>query len=218
MNGIKFFKWIVLLGLLFSMLACSGKRYVSLTDPESQASVRINLKDGTYREGIIVTGDSVNLIYVDARTHKKSLIKFDDIKYIVKISKYFDFEGNPIPIHEIKQHKSPKNTILYGMAGLFLGGAVGTGVGIGLYSMDQPLLANVSILVFGGLGAYYFGNKGYYKDIEEAAFAARKARYEEYKAIRAEKRRLEELKRKKEELLKKLKQKKSKQGASQQDD
>jgi len=199
---------VLLLALLASIISCSSQRYVSMTDPESQASVRINLKDGSYREGIIVTGDSLNLVYVDSRTHNKSVIKFDDIKNIVKISRYFDFEGNPIPVHEIKKYKSPKNTILYGTAGLFLGSAVGTGVGIILYSQDQPLLANASILLFGGVGAYYFGNKGYYKDIEDAAFAARKARYEEYKAIRAEKRKLEELKKKKEELLKKLKQQK----------
>ena len=207
MWAIKSLWKVMLLMVVTGIMACSTQRYVSLTDPESQASVRINLKDGSFREGIIVTGDSANLIYVDAKTHNKSVVKFRDIKNIVKISRYFDFEGNPIPVHEIKKYKSPKNTILYGGAGLFLGAAVGTGVGIVLYSQDQPLLANVSILLFGGLGAYYFGQKGYYKDIEEAAFAARKARYEEYKAIRAEKRRLEELKKKKEELLRKLKQK-----------
>ncbi|NOX90242.1 MAG: hypothetical protein GXO77_14595 [Calditrichaeota bacterium] len=209
---------LILLSSFFLLLVnCSGTRYVSMTDPESQASVRINLKDGTHKEGIIVTGDSTTLVYVDASTHQRSSIKFDRIKSIQKISKYFDFEGNAIPISEIKQFKSPKNMLLYGSAGLLLGAAVGTGVGIGLYAADQPLLANISILAFGGLGAYYFGAKGMLEDYENAAFAARKARYEEYKSLRAEKRRIEELKKKKEELLKKLQEKKRKKGENTQD-
>ncbi len=207
---IKISKWVFVGIFTISLVACSGTRYVSMENPESQASVRINLKDGSHREGIIVTGDSTKLIYVDATTHEKSSIKFDDIRSIEKISRYFDFEGNPIPIAEIKKNKSPKNMLLYGGAGLLLGAAVGTGVGIGLYAADQPLLANASILLFGGLGAYYFGKKGLVQDYDEAAFKARQKRYEEYKAIRAEKRRLEELEKKKAELLKKLEEKKRK--------
>ncbi len=199
-----------------SLFSCSGARYMSTKNPISQASVRLNLKDGTHREGIIVTGDSTDLVYVDAGTHQKTTLKLKDIESIERISKYFDFEGNPIPVDEIKANKTPKNMLLYGGAGLVLGAAVGTGVGIGLYAADQPLLANVSILVFGGLGAWYFGKKGVQKDYDDAAFKARQIRYQEYKEIRAEKRRLEELKRKKAELLKKLQEKKRKEKEKQQ--
>ncbi len=203
--------WLRLLSvivLLTGFIGCSSQRLVSVKNPESQASVRINLNDGSFREGIIVTADSLNLIYIDAKTHDKNSIKLNNIKTIVKLDRYFDFEANPIPQDELNQYKSPKNTLLYGSAGLFLGAAVGTGVGIVLYAQDQPLLANASILLFGGLGAYYFGQKGHDKDLDEAAFAARKARYEKFKAIQAEKRKLEELKKQKEQLLKKLKQQK----------
>jgi hypothetical protein len=185
---------------------------MSAKSPESQASVRLNLTDGTHREGIIITGDSTNLVYVDAGTHEKTTLKLKDIESIERISKYFDFEGNPIPIEEIKANKNLKNTLLYGGAGLALGAAVGTGVGIGLYAADQPLMANASIVLFSGLGAWYFGRKGVQKDYEEAAFKARQKRYQEYKELRAEKRRLEELRRKKAELLKKLQEKKKAKG------
>ncbi len=193
-----------------SLVSCAGTRYVSMTNPESQASVRINLKNGMHREGIIITGDSTSLVYVDASTHQKSSIKFNKIRSIERISKYFDFDGNPIPISEIKENKNSKNTLLYGGAGLLLGAAVGSGVGIALYAANQPLLANGSILLFGGLGAYYFGKKGSRQDYENGANRARQKRYQEYKAIRAEKRRLQELEKKKAELLKKLQEKKKK--------
>ncbi len=209
MKIFSIFRVATLLGVFLFLVHCSSSRYVSPTNPESQASVEIQLTDGSTRQGIIVTADSVNLIYIDAQSHDKSTVKLDQIKTIQKIDTYFDFEANPMPLSEVKEHKSPKNTLLYGAAGLFLGAAVGTGVGIVLYAQDQPLLANISILVFGGLGAYYFGNKGYQKDMDEAAFAARKARYEKFKAVQAEKQKLLELKKKKEELLKKLKEKKS---------
>ncbi len=217
MNFKRLIKVLVATGMLLVFFGCSSTRYISFDNPESQASVRINLKDGSFREGIIVTGDSTQLIYVDSKTHERTAIKFAQIRSIQKISKYFDFEGHAIPISEIKEYKGMKNTLLYGGAGLFLGAAVGTGVGIGLYAADQPLLANLSILVFGGLGAYYFGSKGAVEDYEVAAFKARKARYEEYKKLRAEKRKLEELKRKKAELLKKLEEKKRKKGALKKD-
>ena len=190
------------------VVSCGSSRYLSSKNIASQASVRINLKDGNYHEGIIVTADSLNLIYVDAHTHDKEIIPFKNIKNIEKINRYFDFYGNPMPLQEIKKYKSHKNTLLYGSAGLFLGAAVGTGIGIGLYALDQPLLANVSIVTFGALGAYYFGKKGNGVDTEEAAFVARKKRYENYKALQAEKQRLEALKRKKQELIKELRQRK----------
>ncbi len=207
----------IVLGLFVTTLFnCSGSRYIAGKNPESQTSVRLNMTDGTHREGIIITGDSTNLVYVDAGTHEKTTVKLKDIESIERISKYFDFEGNPIPIDEIKANKSVKNTLLYGAAGLTLGAAVGTGIGIGLYAANQPLLANASILIFGGLGAYYFGKKGVQKDYDDAAFKARQKRYQEYKELRAEKRRLEELRRKKAELLKKLQEKKRKEKEQQQ--
>ncbi len=208
----KIFTAIVIGLLAVTLFNCSGSRYMSAKSPESQASVRLNLTDGTHREGIIITGDSTNLVYVDAGTHEKTTLKLKDIESIERISKYFDFEGNPIPIEEIKANKNLKNTLLYGGAGLALGAAVGTGVGIGLYAADQPLMANASIVLFSGLGAWYFGRKGVQKDYEEAAFKARQKRYQEYKELRAEKRRLEELRRKKAELLKKLQEKKKAKG------
>lgn len=206
----KIFSVIVIGLFVITLFNCSGTRYISAKNPESEASVRLNMTDGTYHEGIIITGDSTHLVYVDAETHEKTTLKLKDIESIERISKYFDFEGNPIPINEIKANKNLKNTLLYGGAGLALGAAVGTGVGIGLYAANQPLLANASILVFGGLGAYYFGKKGVRKDYDDAAFKARQKRYQEYKELRAEKRRLEELRKKKAELLKKLQEKKRK--------
>lgn len=202
--------WTVILVSLFLLVSgCGSSRAVSKSNPVSQASVRIQLKDGTNREGIIVKGDTTKLVYVDSKSHHAENIYFADIKFIQKLSSYFDFDGNEIPIAEIKSYKYPKKMLLYGSAGLIIGATVGTGVGIGLYAMDQPLAANVSILIFGALGAWYFGDRGNIEDEEDAAFTARKDRYDKDKAIRVEQRKLDELKQEKERLLK-LKEEKEK--------
>lgn len=204
--------WFVLLtlSLIFGLWSCSGSKFIDPGNAETEASVRIDLKNGQKKEGIIVQGDSKKLVYVDSETHKRENILFRDIKSIQKISKYFDFAGNHIPEPEILSYKKSTKAWLYGAGGLVLGVAVGTGIGIGLYAADQPLLANASILAFGGLGAWWFSKKGHKVDYEEAAFTARKERYIKTKEVRAEKRRLEELKEEKQRLLKELEKKKKK--------
>lgn len=204
----RVFTTFLLGAFFFSLLSCSGSKMISKDKPESEASVRINLKDGTNRTGIIIKGNSKELEYYDAKNHERENIRFADIKSIERLSTELDYKGKPIPAHEIKKYKTMKNTLLYSGGGLVLGAAVGTAVGIGLYAADQPLLGNVSILVFGGLSAYLFGKKGYRSDYKEAVHAARKARYDDMKAIELEKKKIEALKKEKERLLKQIEKKK----------
>ncbi|MBD3223535.1 MAG: hypothetical protein GF313_02325 [Caldithrix sp.] len=201
----RHFSSIVLLFIiLVGLMSCSSNKFISPDNPESQESVRIALQDGTQREGIIINGDSEQLYYVDSETHQKEAIKFNNVKWIKKISTVYDFNGNAIPVPEIKSYKNPKNMLLYGSGGLILGATIGTAAGIGLYAADQPLMGNVSILLFGGLGAWFFGQKGAAEDWDEAAFKARKARYQNSKLIENEKQKIEELKKQKQELLEKI--------------
>ncbi len=204
----RFLATILIGAFFFSLFNCSGSKMISKDKPESDASVRINLKDGSSRTGIIIQGNSKGLEYYDAKNRERETIQFADIRSIERLSTELDYEGKPIPRHEIKKYKTMKNTLLYSGGGLVLGAAVGTAVGIGLYAADQPLLGNVSILVFGGLGAYLFGKNGYHSDYKEAVHAARKERYDDKKAIELEKKKIEALKKEKERLLEKIESKK----------
>lgn len=204
--------WITL-SAMFLFTGCISLRSVSPEKPESQASVRIGLRDGSYREGIIFKGDSLNLHYIDAASHNKQSILINSIKQIKKLEKFYDFSANEIPQSEISQYKSHKHTWLYGSAGFLLGAAVGIGVGIGFYAADQPLAANASILVFGALGAWYFADKGNFVDSEDAAFTARKHLYEKEEAIMSEKEKIRQLQQEKNRVLKEIEDKKKEKGS-----
>jgi len=199
--------WILIV-TMFLMTGCISLRSVSPEKPESQASVRIDLKGGSSREGIIFKGDSLNLHYIDAASHKQNSILITSIKEIRKLDKFFDFSGNVIPASEISRYKSHKHSWLYGSAGFLLGATVGIGVGIGFYAADQPIAANASILVFGALGAWYFADKGNFVDTEDAAFTARKTMYDKDVAIKHEKEKIEQLQQEKNRILKEIENKK----------
>jgi hypothetical protein len=203
-------KNLILVSLTAFILAtgCVSSRSVSPKNPEPQASVRIDLRDGSYREGIIFKGDSLNLYYVDARKHEQQSLALKSIKQIRKLDIFYDFSAHAIPEAEIGRVKSHKNAWLYGGAGFAMGAVVGIGVGIGLYAADQPLAANASILVFGALGAWYFAEKGDFEDTEDAAFIARKNMYKNEGAIQSEKEKLEQLKSEKARLLEEIENKK----------
>ncbi len=190
----------------WSLLSCAGQRSVSKENPESQTSVRMQLTDGSQREGIIVTAKDKKLIYVDAQSHEKETIALDKIQSITKTERVFDFDGEIIPPAEIESYKGNKNKLLYAGGGLVLGAAAGTALGIGLYAADQPMLGNVSILVFAGLGAWIFGKQGAAEDYEEAAFKARKARFQKDReeAVREEKQRLKKMEEEKQRLLEEI--------------
>ncbi|MBN1408133.1 MAG: hypothetical protein JW956_10095 [Calditrichaceae bacterium] len=197
---------ILSLIIVFALLQCSGRKTINMEEPPSQTSVRINLANGTYQEGIIVTGDEKKLVYVNAESHRVDTLDSFNITSIVESEYDYDFYGNVIPKSEINQHKSYKNTFLYGAGGLVLGTAVGFGAFVAVLAADsnQVAAANLVMAGFGIAGAAVFGMMGHSSDVENAVEKAREARYkEEQKQMIEEKKKLEELKKQKDELKKK---------------
>lgn len=199
---------IILIVAAFILMQCGGRKMINMEQPPSQTSVRINLANGTYQEGIIVTGDEKKLVYVDAESHRVDTLDNFNITSIVESEYDYDFYGNVIPKSEINQYKGYKNTFLYGAGGLVLGTAVGFGAFVAILAADsnQVTAANLVMAGFGIAGAAVFGMMGYSNDVDTAVEKARKARYkEEQKQMVEEKKKLEELKKQKEALQKKQK-------------
>ncbi|MBN2426371.1 MAG: hypothetical protein JXR46_04255 [Calditrichaceae bacterium] len=191
-------------------LSCSSTKTYTMDEPMEQESVRITKANGAELEGIVVKQTPEELVFIDARTHNKETLRNSEIKLISKSANVYDFNGNPIPKEEIKEHKSSNKMLLYGAGGFLLGAAAGIGTGLTIISADstQRTLANIAIGVLTVAGTVYFGNMGYNKDHNDAVFKARMARHDKEKAvIEAEKKKIDELKKEKEELLKKKEEK-----------
>jgi hypothetical protein len=206
MNKVTVF--LILIVTTFLLMQCSSRKTINMEQPPSQTSVRINLANGTYQEGIIVTGDNNKLIYVNAESHRVDTLDNFNITSIVESEYDYDFYGNVIPKSEINEYKSYKNTFLYGAGGLVLGTAVGFGAFVAILAADsnQVTAANLVMAGFGIAGAAVFGMMGHSSDVDAAVDKARNARYkEEQKQMVDEKKKLEELKKQKEALKKKQK-------------
>lgn len=212
----QLFKFLSILLFSITILSsCSGTKALSTENPESQASVIINLKNGSKKSGIVLKREGDDLVYIDAQSHSKEKIAYKEIKNLEKSAVYYDFEGYEMPNYAIKEKQGMSSTLLYGGGGLLLGAAVGTGVGIGLLSADVDVPPIASIAAFGVAGAIYFGYSGAEKDYENAIFELRKERYKASKAkrdkeIEKAKKELKEQKARKKELLDKIKDKKQK--------
>ncbi|KAA3617235.1 MAG: hypothetical protein D8M58_03390 [Calditrichaeota bacterium] len=207
--------------LIFSliMISCSAQQALITEKPYSQASVVVHLKNGERKEGIVLKRVGNDLVYIDAKSHKKEKIDYAQIRKLTKADVVYDFEANPIPNYVIKEEKGKGNTLLYGSGGLVLGAAVGTGVSVAIISAksgDVEPFVSLSPIILGAIcGAWYFGMLGSDYDYEDAVFKVRKKRAEASKGkrdreIELEKAKLEEQKKKKEELLKKIDKKKKK--------
>jgi hypothetical protein len=193
---------ILLMGMLFILLSCSAKQTLNPKDPYSQASVKISLKDGTIREGIVLKKKGNVLIYVDAETHQKTELDFSHISHIDESNTIYDFGGYPLPEKEIGLQQSYKKTVLYGVGGLALGAAAGFGAFLAVIASDSTNLTAANAALFGitALGAAYFGYVGYGGDYEDAVLKARKKRFRKEKVkMEANKKELEKLKKQKSE-------------------
>ena len=186
------------------ILNCSTVKFVSVDEAKPQSSVKISLTDGSTKEGIIFKGDGKQLFYVDATSHKTDTIQYAKISQVEYLDKYFDYDGYEMPRAEIKSHKSPTKTILYGAGGFVLGAATGTGVAIAAFAPKEDGdtgnsgAAIGTIVGFGALGAATFGWMGSKVDFNDAVFKARKSRYAKVKQDLDKKTaELEELKRQK---------------------
>lgn len=202
----KFGVFMALIIFCFVLFQCSGTKTLSLKEPPTQASVKINLTNGSSKEGIVVTGKNDKLIFVNAETHRVDTLDNFDIISLEKSEYIYDFYGDIIPKSEINEYKGYKNTFLYGAGGLVLGTAVGFGAFVAVLSADsnQVTVANLVMAGFGIAGAAIFGMMGHSSDFNEAVDKARKERYKiEQRQILEEKRKLEELKKEKERLKQK---------------
>ena len=202
---------LVLFFIHIILFSCSAQ--LSTQNPTSQSSVVIYLKDGSQKKGIVLKKEDNNLIYIDAQSHAKESIGYENIVKLAKANEIYDFEGYAIPESTISDKQGMSKTLLYGSGGLILGAAVGAGVGIALVS-QVDVHPGISIAVFGLAGAWVFGSMGYDSDFEDAVFDLRQQRYQVSKTKRdkeidEEKKKLEAQKKEKEELLKKIEQKKS---------
>lgn len=186
------------------LLNCSTSKFVKVEDTKPQSSVKISLTDGSIKEGIIFKGDGKQLFYVDASSHKTDTVQYANIRQVEYLDKYFDYDGYEMPNAEIKSHKSPTKTILYGAGGLVLGAAAGTGLSVAFFGSTEENpggnrnAAIATIVGFGALGATTFGWMGSKVDFKDAVFKARKSRYAKVKQdLDKKKAELEELKRQK---------------------
>jgi len=193
---------ILFIATAFSWTACSSSRFVSPQKAETQSSVKLTMKDGSQREGIVFKGNKEQLLFVNVATHKMDSVKYSLIRSVVHLNKYFDFAGFEMPNAEISNHQGVTKTLLYGTGGLILGAAAGTGAAIALFkpkSGSDPGNSNAAIATIvgaGALGAAIFGWKGRRADFETAVFTARKARYAKVHAeLEKKKQELEKLKR-----------------------
>jgi len=201
---------LILLLALGGLWNCSENKILKKTDPDPQASVKITLNNGTVKKGIIFKGNSRQIVYVDAQSHKPDSIAVSSIQSIERLPVVFDYEANVIPEQEIQSYKSHKYMLLYGFGGFILGGAVGWGISVAAFAQKSngQLLALSTIGGLGTLGAVAFGYSGSKADRSAAIPKARQARFKKLKAMVEEEKKIRELKKKKEELLQKIQQKK----------
>ena len=196
----------------FLLFSCSGQKELTKQNPYPQASAKIVMNNGDTKEGLIIKKQDNDLIYIDAKSHKKETLKFANIKSINKADSYYDFNGKVIPVAEIKSNKGSSKMLSYGAGGLLLGAAVGTAVGIALNGVNVDMNPYITMGLFGAAGAVWFGITGSHRDFEEAVYDTQYKRYEAQEArkkaelekqLKEEKKKLEESKKLKEELMKK---------------
>lgn len=192
-----------------SLWSCSNSKLLKPNDPQPQASVQIDLKNGQSRQGIIFYGNDQQVVFFNTADRKKDSVATGEIAAIRRLGHELDFEGETIPEQEISEHSKWTNTLLYGGAGLVLGSAAGTGLSIALFARQgDATSARITIAALAAVGAGFFGHMGKQADRQNGVIAARDARLQKLKELVEEKKRLLELEKKKAELLKKIKEKK----------
>ena len=198
--------------LIFLVLSnCGGQKELTKQNPYPQASAQIVMNSGKTIEGLIIKKQDNDLIYIDSKSHQKETLKFNNIKSISEADAYYDFNGNVIPVSEIKSNKGVSKTLSYGAGGLVLGVAVGTAVGVALNGVNVDMNPYITMGIFGAIGAVWFGMNGSDRDFEGAVYETQYQRYqadethknaELKKQLENEKKKLEESKKRKEALMK----------------
>jgi hypothetical protein len=164
---------------MFYIIGCSSNGFVNLEEPPIGESVKINLVDGSVKEGVILKKSDTTLKYVDTKTNKPEDLEMSQINTIEYISTVYDLSGKPISESEISNTKGSGKTWGYGIGGFLAGGLIGFGAGA-LFSSaaDQSIALIYPIVGFGAAGAIFLGMKGSDIDRTDAIDEIRKKRYE----------------------------------------
>ncbi len=174
----KIISIILIASFVFYIFGCSSGRFVDLEKPPAGESVKINLADGTSKQGVILKLTDGLLKYVDTETSKPEDLQISEIKSIEKISTVYDLTGKTISESEISSAKGSGKTWAYGVGGFLAGGLIGFGAGA-LYSAasDKSIALIYPMVVFGAAGAVFLAMKGSDVDRDDAIDEIRKERY-----------------------------------------
>jgi len=175
----KIISVILVLCFMFYIIGCSSNGFVDLDEPPVGESVKINLVDGSVREGVILKKSDTTLKYVDTETNKPEDLEMSRINTIEYISTVYDLTGKSISESEISNTKGSGKTWGYSIGGFLAGGLIGFGAGA-LFSSaaDQSVALIYPIVVVGAASAIFMGMKGSDVDRKDAIDEIRKNRYE----------------------------------------
>ena len=175
----KIISVILVLCFMFYIIGCSSNGFVDLEEPPVGESVKINLVDGSVREGVILKKSDTTLKYVDTETNKPEDLEMSRINTIEYISTVYDLTGKSISESEISKTKGSGKTWGYSIGGFLAGGLIGFGAGA-LFSSaaDQSIALIYPIIVVGAASAIFMGMKGSDVDRKDAIDEIRKNRYE----------------------------------------
>ncbi len=211
----------VFFGLFAALLLvnCSSSRFLNVDNVKTNQSVRVFLKTGEAREGIVVRQDETKLTIVDSKDHEPIEIQRNEIRQVELSTSNFDYDGYPISNAEIAKYKSSRNTWGYAVGGAAIGAAVGLAIATPIWLANDnppPLFgAGLGLIV----GSIYFGSRGIKKDREVALQQVREIRGLESQLAQekaAEEEKLRAIEKEKEALLKQLEKKKSQDGSGNQ--
>lgn len=212
----RFISAIMALIIAAALMGCSSSRYFNVEKTEPNQSVRIFMKTGEAKEGIVLEQTGTELVFVDSQTHEPESIPHSAIRQIELSNSNFDYDGYPISDAEISKYKKSRNTWGYALGGAAVGAGIGLAIAtpIWLANDNPPPLFGAGIGLI--IGSIYFGSRGMKKDYHVAVEQVREMRGAESQLVQekaAEEAKLKDLEKEKQELLKKLEQKKSREDA-----
>ncbi len=201
---------ILIILTLLLLTSCSSNRLIPVNKAEAGKTAKVYLKSGSSFEALIYDNNGENLVVVSSITHEKVAVPKNKIKRVDYLNHHLDYSGNPISDAEIQKYKKKKNSVIYTLGGIALGGIGGVAVGIPFWYLETGIKPYFTGGIGAIIGGVFFGFEGKKKDEERAVETIRilRVKKEEISREREKKQQeLEELKRlqqEKEALKKKL--------------